>query len=156
MSYKVAALYKFTPIDDIEAIRADIYAYAENHAPSICGTILLAPEGINGTIGAHPDDLDKMIAYLDERLQILSSGNTIGEFKYSASTERPFNKFKVRPKKNSSPCASLKPTRTSWSAPMSIRKTGMILSMTPRLFWSIPAMITKPRSAFSMAPSTRI
>lgn len=99
MSYKVAALYKFTPIDDIEAIRADIYAYAENHAPSICGTILLAPEGINGTIGAHPDDLDKMIAYLDERLQILSSGNTIGEFKYSASTERPFNKFKVRPKK---------------------------------------------------------
>ena len=99
MSYKVAALYKFTPIENIEALRADIYAYAEKNAPSICGTILLAPEGINGTIGAFPDDLDKMIAYLDERLQILQSGNTIGEFKYSESSDRPFNKFKVRPKK---------------------------------------------------------
>lgn len=99
MSYKVAALYKFTPIEDIESLRADIYDYAEAHAPSICGTILLAPEGINGTIGAHPDDLDTIIAFLDDRLQILQSGNTIGELKYSHASDRPFNKFKVRPKK---------------------------------------------------------
>ena len=99
MSYKVAALYKFTPITDIESLRSDIYAFCEANAPSICGTLLLAPEGINGTIGAHPDDMDKIIAFLDDRLQILQSGNTIGEFKYSHASERPFNKFKVRPKK---------------------------------------------------------
>lgn len=99
MTYKVAALYKFTPIEDIQTLRQEIYAYAETHAPSICGTLLLAPEGINGTIGAFPEDLDKMINFLDEKLQILSSGNTIGEFKYSHASERPFNKFKVRPKK---------------------------------------------------------
>lgn len=98
-AYKVAALYKFTPVEDIPALRKDIYAFCEEHAPSICGTLLLAPEGINGTIGAFPEDMDKIIAFLDEKLQILQSGNTVGEFKYSHATERPFNKFKVRPKK---------------------------------------------------------
>lgn len=99
MSYKVAALYKFTPIEHIEALRAEIYAYTDANVPSICGTLLLAPEGINGTIGAHPEDMDKIISFLDDRLQILQSGNTIGEFKYSHASDRPFNKFKVRPKK---------------------------------------------------------
>lgn len=99
MNYKVAALYKFTPVEDIEGLRKEIYAFTDAHVPSICGTLLLAPEGINGTIGAHPEDMDKIIGFLDEKLQILQSGNTIGEFKYSHATERPFNKFKVRPKK---------------------------------------------------------
>ena len=54
MEYKVAALYKFTPIEDIPALRSEIYAFAEENVPSICGTLLLAPEGINGTIAAHP------------------------------------------------------------------------------------------------------
>ena len=99
MKYKVAALYKFTPIEDIENLRKAIYAYTDENVPSICGTLLLAPEGINGTIAAHPEDMDKMIQFLDDKLQILQSGNTIGEFKYSHATEQPFNRFKVRPKK---------------------------------------------------------
>ena len=100
MTYKVAALYKFTPLEDIETLRKDIYAYTEEHVPSICGTLLLAPEGINGTIGAFPHEMDKMVAYLDEKLGVLNEeGKTIGEFKYSTSEDRPFNKFKVRPKK---------------------------------------------------------
>lgn len=99
MSYKVAALYKFTPIEDIETLREEIYAYTAANVPSICGTLLLAPEGINGTIGAHLEDMDKIINFLDKKLMILQSGNTVGEFKYSTAEERPFNKFKVRPKK---------------------------------------------------------
>ncbi len=99
MTYKVAALYKFTPIDDIHALREEIYDFAEKHAPSICGTILIAPEGINGTIGAYPDEMDRIVEFLDEKLQILQSGNTIAEFKYSSAAKKPFNKFKVRPKK---------------------------------------------------------
>lgn len=97
--YKVAALYKFTPVEDIETLRKEIYAFTEANTPSICGTLLLAPEGINGTIGAYPEEMDKIIAFLDDKLHILQNGNTIGEFKYSHASERPFNKFKVRPKK---------------------------------------------------------
>ncbi len=98
MEYKVAALYKFTPIEDIPALRSDIYAFAEENVPSICGTLLLAPEGINGTIAAHPADMDKMVEYLDERLHVKGI-NKICELKYSHASEQPFNRFKVRPKK---------------------------------------------------------
>lgn len=97
--YKVAALYKFTPVENIEALRKDIYAFTDAHVPSICGTLLLAPEGVNGTIGAFPEDMDKIITFLNDKLGILEDGPTIGEFKYSHASERPFNKFKVRPKK---------------------------------------------------------
>ncbi len=94
MTYKIAALYRFTPIEDIPALRAAIYAFGEKHTPSMCGTLLLAPEGVNGTIAAHPDDLARMIDFLDEAL-----GISQGELKYSDSADKPFNKFKVRPKK---------------------------------------------------------
>ncbi len=93
MTYKIAALYKFTPIEDIPALRAYIYAFAEN-IDGICGTLLLAPEGVNGTIGAKPEAMDRMIDFLNEKLGIKA-----GELKFSESAEKPFNKFKVRPKK---------------------------------------------------------
>ena len=91
--FKVAALYKFTPIEDIHALRAEIYAFAEN-IEGICGTLLLAPEGVNGTIAAHPGSMDRMIDFLDEKLGIRG-----GELKFSHASEQPFNRFKVRPKK---------------------------------------------------------
>ena len=98
MEYKVAALYKFTPIEDIHALRSEIYAFTEENIPSICGTLLLAPEGINGTIAAHPEDMDKMVEYLDDILRVKDSQKAC-EFKFSHASEQPFNRFKVRPKK---------------------------------------------------------
>jgi len=92
-TYKIAALYRFTPLENIPALRKAIYDFGENCA-GLCGTILLAPEGINGTIGAHPDALDEMIEFLDKKFGIKQ-----GELKYSRATLTPFNRFKVRPKK---------------------------------------------------------
>jgi UPF0176 protein len=93
MTYKIAAFYRFVRIDDIQSLRANIRAQGEN-MKGICGTILLAPEGINGTIGAHPDALDEMVAFLDSK-----TGIAQGELKYSTAMDKPFNRFKVRPKK---------------------------------------------------------
>ena len=98
MEYKVAALYKFTPVEDIEALRSEIYGFTDKHVPSICGTLLLAPEGINGTIAAHEGEIETMIEFLDEKLGILEGAKAC-EFKYSHASEQPFNRFKVRPKK---------------------------------------------------------
>lgn len=98
MDYKVAALYKFFPIEDIQALRKEIYAFTDANIPSICGTLLIAPEGINGTIAAHPEDMDKMVTFLDEELNI-RHGQIACEFKYSHASKQPFNRFKVRPKK---------------------------------------------------------
>lgn len=93
MTYKVAALYRFTPVHDIPALRAEIQGFGAE-CKGLCGTLLLAPEGINGTIAAPPESLDKIIAFLDKKLEIHK-----GEVKFSESTNRPFNRFKVRPKK---------------------------------------------------------
>lgn len=93
MTYKIAALYRFTPVDDIPALRREIQEFGAE-CTGMCGTILLAPEGINGTIGAEPGALDRMIGFLDEKLGIRQ-----GELKYSDATTTPFNRFKVRPKK---------------------------------------------------------
>ncbi|MBI1301250.1 MAG: rhodanese-related sulfurtransferase [Alphaproteobacteria bacterium] len=96
--YKIAALYRFTPVMDIPALRKEIQDFdatlKAKDGEGMCGTLLLAPEGINGTIGAQEETLDAMIAFLDEKL-----GISKGELKYSHASVTPFNKFKVRPKK---------------------------------------------------------
>ncbi|MGH1457158.1 MAG: rhodanese-related sulfurtransferase [Alphaproteobacteria bacterium] len=96
--FKVAALYRFTPINDIPQLRAEIYAFSEKNVPSICGTLLLAPEGINGTIAAHPSEMGAMIEFLHDKLGV-SEDSIASELKYSHASAQPFNRFKVRPKK---------------------------------------------------------
>ncbi len=93
MTYQIAAFYRFVSVENIESLRTEIVDFRKE-AETVCGTILLAPEGINGTIGAKPGDLAKMIDFLDAKLGIKQ-----GELKYSESADAPFNRFKVRPKK---------------------------------------------------------
>lgn len=90
--YKVAALYKFTPLDNIPELRQDIRAMADKL--EVCGTLLLAPEGLNGTIAAYPENMDQFINYLDEKF-----GVSEGELKFSSAESKPFLRMKVRPKK---------------------------------------------------------
>lgn len=90
--YVVAALYKFANLPDFEALIPPLKAVCrENH---IKGTLLLATEGINGTIGGPREGIDAVIAYLrqDERFNGL-------EYKESFASEQPFYRLKVRPKK---------------------------------------------------------
>lgn len=96
--FKVAALYRFTPVADIESARKKIYAFTEKEVKSICGTLLLAPEGINGTIAAHAHEMDKMISFLDEEFGV-ARNESATELKFSYASKEPFNRFKVRPKK---------------------------------------------------------
>lgn len=97
-AYTIAAMYRFTPVEDIEGLRKAIYTFTDANVPSICGTLLLAPEGINGTIGAAPAEMKVMIEFLDEKLGVKSQ-ETACELKYSYAETKPFNRFKVRPKK---------------------------------------------------------
>ncbi len=90
--WTVAALYRFVELTDLPALQAEIKtACLEN---DVCGTLLIAPEGINGTIAAPEDGMTQIIALLD-RL----AGVTQGELKYSYATEKPFLRTKVRIKK---------------------------------------------------------
>ena len=53
--YLTAALYKFVSLENYTALQAPIHEACEAH--HIKGTILLADEGINGTIAGLPDHL---------------------------------------------------------------------------------------------------
>ncbi len=91
-TWKVAALYRFVALENLPTLQAEIKAKCVEL--DICGTLLLAPEGINGTIAGRGDTLVEIIALLDTK-----AGVTQGELKYSSAQERPFRHMKVRLKK---------------------------------------------------------
>jgi len=92
MRYTVAALYKFVSLPDYAALQPWLKAMGEHL--DIRGTILLATEGINGTIAGTDDAIHALLHYLraDPRMSELDA-------KFSGSEEQPFLRFKVRLKR---------------------------------------------------------
>lgn len=89
---KVAALYRFVAFDAPEELQPHIQAQCA--AGSIKGTILLAHEGINGTVAGKPSDIDTLISFLRD-----IPGCAELDVKYSHAKEMPFYRMKVRLKK---------------------------------------------------------
>ena len=90
--FLVAALYKFVALDDYEALRAPLQTVCEQNR--VMGTLLLAREGINGTIAGPADGVAAVLNHLkaDGRFADL-------EHKESWAGEMPFLRMKVRLKK---------------------------------------------------------
>jgi len=88
----VAALYKFVEIDDLLSLQSNLYEICEKN--NIMGTILIANEGINGTISGKTNELNQTISLLksDKRFANI-------EIKYSSTDKQPFHRMKVRLKK---------------------------------------------------------
>ncbi|MEL7301189.1 MAG: rhodanese-related sulfurtransferase [Pseudomonadota bacterium] len=90
--FTIAALYHFTPLDDPAALKPGLVEVAE--AADVRGTILLAPEGINGTIAGTRNGIDAVLA----TIRALPGCQDLN-WKESAATEAPFKKLKVRIKR---------------------------------------------------------
>tara|TARA_B100000085_G_scaffold198126_1_gene181764 strand:- start:1531 stop:2466 length:936 start_codon:yes stop_codon:yes gene_type:complete len=88
----VAALYKFVEIDDLLSLQSNLYEICEKN--NIMGTILIANEGINGTISGKNNEINQTISLLksDKRFANI-------EIKYSSTNKQPFHRMKVRLKK---------------------------------------------------------
>ncbi len=88
----VAAIYKFVKLTDYAAMREPLQAKCD--ALGITGTLLLATEGINGTIAGTRTSIEGILAYLrsDPRLADL-------EHKESTADHPPFYRMKVKLKK---------------------------------------------------------
>lgn len=89
---RVAALYKFAPLEDVETIRRNLAELCR--VESIKGTLLLAPEGINGTIAGPDDGIDAVVAFI----RALPGCGDL-DVKYSAADAMPFHRMKVRLKR---------------------------------------------------------
>ena len=88
----IAALYRFTPFEDPAALRAPLLAVCE--AGGVCGTLLLAREGINGTIAGPRAGIDAALAHIRSL-----PGCAAIEWKESYSATQPFGRMKVRLKR---------------------------------------------------------
>ena len=89
MTYIVTTFYKFVFLSDLETRCKSLLKYCQNR--QIKGTILLAKEGINGTIGGSRKAIDEVVTYLhrDRNLSDL-------EFKESTAESMPFARLKVK------------------------------------------------------------
>jgi len=92
MTYCVAALYHFTRLSDYQHLKPPLQDMCD--LLDIKGTLLLAREGINGTIAGTDSAISDLLDFLraDFRLKHL-------EHKESRATTLPFYRMKVRLKK---------------------------------------------------------
>lgn len=89
---QVVALYRFVRLDNYESMREPLLNFClDRH---IRGTLLLAHEGINGTVAGSDSAIDELLNYLraDDRLADL-------DCKFSSHEERPFLRMKVKLKR---------------------------------------------------------
>jgi len=91
-SYIVAALYKFVHLPDYTDLRDPLLNCMLRH--KVVGSLLLAKEGINGTIAGNRKGLDAVLTHIksDRRFSDLA-------YKESTATEVPFYRTKVKLKK---------------------------------------------------------
>ncbi len=89
---KVAALYRFVAFHEPDILQSLIIDQC--NATGIKGTILLAREGINGTVAGKAEAIDTLIGYLRG-----IAGCAELDVKYSHAVEMPFYRMKVRVKK---------------------------------------------------------
>lgn len=90
--YLVAALYHFVSVPRFAELRAPLQALCEEN--DVRGTLLLAHEGINGTIGGPDAGIRTVLAFLRAQPEFANL-----EHKESRASEKPFLRMKVRLKK---------------------------------------------------------
>ncbi|MFL6820280.1 MAG: rhodanese-related sulfurtransferase [Bradyrhizobium sp.] len=96
MTYQVAAFYQFAALPEFRQVRDPLRALCARL--ELKGTVLLAHEGINGTVAGHAEAIAAFVAEL-------RGGGLFGgrldnlELKFSRASAMPFERLKVRLKK---------------------------------------------------------
>ncbi|USQ15338.1 rhodanese-related sulfurtransferase (plasmid) [Legionella lytica] len=92
MSYVISALYKFVLLSDYLQLQEPLLSFMKLH--KIRGTLLLAEEGINGTVAGTREAIDALYGWFNEHSSLV---NIV--YKESFADEIPFNRTKVKLKK---------------------------------------------------------
>lgn len=91
--YVVCALYHFVRLDDHSALKQPLLKLMNHHG--IKGTLLLAAEGINGTVAGKRKAIDHLLEWLKNKDEFK---NLVCKESYVDS--QPFNRTKVKLKKD--------------------------------------------------------
>ena len=87
--YQIAAFYSFTPLASPEAARAQLLPLCSQ--AGLCGTAILAHEGINGTLAGPKAGIDA----LKTAVGAIAAGHRL-EWKESQASHKPFRRLKIR------------------------------------------------------------
>src|ERR1700743_2015230 len=96
MPFKVAAFYQFAALPDFRDLRGPLRALCADLR--LKGSVLLAHEGINGTLAGSDEAIDALVA-------AVGSGDLFGgrlnrlDLKFSSAAAMPFGRLKIRLKK---------------------------------------------------------
>lgn len=88
----VCAMYKFVTLENFQDLRQPLLDVME--ANEVRGTLLLAKEGINGTVAGSRQGIDALLAWLDKDERLANIG-----YKESFDDTMPFYRTKVKLKK---------------------------------------------------------
>ncbi|MDF8333639.1 oxygen-dependent tRNA uridine(34) hydroxylase TrhO [Novosphingobium cyanobacteriorum] len=92
MPVTVAALYRFAHVADCADLRDRLAQVCAANA--IKGTLLVAPEGINGTIAGTTEGIAAVVAFIRAQPDMAET-----DVKYSGAAAMPFHRMKVRIKR---------------------------------------------------------
>ena len=121
MAYKVAAFYQFAALPDFRELREPLRAFCAELG--LKGSVLLAQEGINGTL-AGSDDGDRRAGRRSCAWRSVRRPARPSRTEILRSRRDAVSALKVRLKKEIVTLGDTTPTRPGRSAPMSIRPTG--------------------------------
>ena len=88
----VCAMYKFVTLDNFELIKPNLLKVMEEN--TVRGTLLLAQEGINGTVAGSREAIDNLLNWLQQDPRL---ANIVTKESYTQET--PFHRTKVKLKK---------------------------------------------------------
>lgn len=91
-SKKIFSFYRFKEIENKKKLKLILEKYTSKF--DIKGTILIADEGINGTVSGRSNELKKLLSYVRKVIKIRKIS-----LKINLAQIHPFNKFKIRIKK---------------------------------------------------------
>jgi len=93
MPCKVAAFYQFASLPDFRDLREPMRTLCSDL--ELKGSVLLAQEGINGTLAGSPEAINEFVATLRDGDLFGGRLNRL-EFKFSSAAVMPFGRLKVR------------------------------------------------------------
>src|SRR4051812_6492827 len=96
MPITVAAFYQFTALPDFRGLREPLRAICADL--QLKGSVLLAHEGINGTLAGSAEAIHALVAQLRDG-ELFGGRLDNLELKFSAASAMPFVRLKVRLKK---------------------------------------------------------
>jgi len=92
VEYVVCALYKFVTLERYRDLRQPLQSAMESYG--VCGTLLLASEGINGTVAGSRQSIDRLLAWLQAQPELVDI-----DHKESLTLRKPFLRTKVKLKR---------------------------------------------------------